>query len=76
MYFCILRKLTNKTSISNNNHHIIGTFIEATRNEINNENEKTIQPNYPNLSVKEQKSLKELQSRDDNVITELLPRIT
>ena len=76
VYFCILRKLTNKTSISNNNHHIIGTFIEATRNEINNENEKTIQPNYPNLSVKEQKSLKELQSRDDNVITELLPRIT
>ena len=76
VYFCIFRKLTNKTSVSNNNHHSIVTFIEATRNEINNEIEKTIQPNYPNLSVKKQKSLKELQSRDDNVITELLPRIT
>ena len=48
----------------------IETFIEATRNEVNNEIEKTKQPNFLNLSVKEQKALQELQSRDDNVITE------
>ena len=48
----------------------IETFIEATRNEVNNEIEKTKQPNFLNLSVKEQKALQELQSRDDIVITE------
>ena len=31
---------------------------------------KTKRPNYSNLSVKEQKALQELQSRDDIVITE------
>ena len=52
--------------VRNNNHHSIETFTEATRNEI----EKTKQPNYSNLSVKEQRALHELQSRDDTVITE------
>ena len=45
------------------------SFIEATRNEINNEIEKTKRPNYSNLSIKEQKALQELQSREDIVIT-------
>ena len=48
----------------------IEIFIEATRNEINNEIEKTKRPNYSNLSLKEQKALQELQSRDDIVIRE------
>ena len=66
----IFRKPTNKTWVPDNNHHSIETFIEATRNEINNEIIKTKRPNYSNLSVKEQKALQELQSRDDIVITE------
>ena len=33
----IFRKWTNKTWFPNNNRHGIETFIEATRNEINNE---------------------------------------
>ena len=46
-------------------------FIEATRNEINNEIEKTKLPDYSDLSViKEQKALQELQSRDNIVITD------
>ena len=49
----------------------IEIFIEATRNEINNEIKKTKRPNYSNLSVKEQKALQELLSRDDIVITEV-----
>ena len=36
----IFRKPTNKTWTPNNNHHSIETFIEATRNEINNKIEK------------------------------------
>ena len=67
----IFRKLTNKTCVPNNNHHSIETFLEATRNEINNEIEKTKRPNYSNLSAKEQKALQELQSRDDIVITDV-----
>ena len=31
---------------------------------------KTKRPNYSNLSVKEQKALQEVQSRDDIVITD------
>ena len=38
----------------------IETFIEATRNEVNNEIEKTKRPNCLNVSVKEQKALQEL----------------
>ena len=56
--------------VRNNNHHSIETFTEATRNEINFKIEKTKQPNYSNLSVKEQRALHKLQSRDDTVITE------
>ena len=48
----------------------IEKFIEPTRNEVNNEIEKTKQPNFLNVSVKEQKALQELQYRDDTVITE------
>ena len=66
----IFRKPTNKTCVPNNNHHSTETFIEATRNEINNEIEKMKRPNYSNLSVKEQKALQELESGDDIVITE------
>ena len=66
----IFRKPTNKTWVPNNNHHSTETFIEVTRNEINNEIEKMKRPNYSNLSVKEQKALQELQSRDDIVITD------
>ena len=75
----IFRKPTNKTWIPNNNHHNKETFIEATRNKINNEIEITKRhaiksiakrPNYSNLSVKEQNALQELQSRDDIVITD------
>ena len=66
----IFRKPTNQIWVAYNNHHSIETFIEATRNEINNEIEKTKQPLYSNLSVKEQKALQELQSRDNIVITD------
>ena len=66
----IFRKPTNKTWVPNNNHQSIETFIEATRNEINHEIEKTKRPNYSNLSVKEQKALQELQFRDDIVTTD------
>ena len=66
----IFRKCTNKTWFPNSNHHSIQIFIEATRNEINNEIKKTKQSNYSNLSVKEQKAWQELQSRDDIVIIE------
>ena len=52
----IFREATNKTSVPNNNHHNIETFIEATPNEINDKIEKTERPNYSNLSVKEQKA--------------------
>ena len=48
----------------------IQTFIEAIRSEINNEIEKTTRTGYSNLSVKEQKALLELQSRDGIVIKE------
>ena len=66
----IFRKPTNKTCVPSNNHHSLETFIEGTRNEINNEIEKTKRPNYSNLSVKEQKELQVLQSKDDIVIAE------
>ena len=66
----IFRKPTNKTWIPNNNHHSIETFIEATHNEINSEIEETKQPNYSNLSGKEQKVLQELQSRDNIAIAD------
>ena len=66
----IFRKPTNKTCVPNNSHHSLETFIEGTRNEINNEIEKTKRPNYSNLSVKEQKELQVLQSKDDIVIAE------
>ena len=66
----VFRKPTNKTWIPKNNHRSIETFIEATRNEINNEIKKTKRPNYSNLSVKEPKALQQLQSKDDTVITE------
>ena len=66
----IFRNPTNKTWFPNNNHPSIETFIEATHNEINNEIEKMKQPNYSNLSVKEQKALQVLQSNDGIVITE------
>ena len=66
----LFRKRTNKTWVPNNNHRSIETFIEATRNETDNEIEKTKQPNYSNLSVKEQKALQELHSGDDIVITD------
>ena len=36
----IFRKAIKKSWIPNNNYHSIGTFIEATRNEINNEIKK------------------------------------
>ena len=61
----IFRKPANKTWFSNNNHHSI-----ETRNEINNEIEKTKRPSYSNLSVKEQKALQELQCSDDILIVE------
>ena len=66
----VFRKPTNKTWVPNNNHHSIDTFMEAARNEINNEIEKPKRPNYSNLFVKEQKTLQKLQSRDSTVITE------
>ena len=66
----IFIKPTNKTWVPNNNHYNIETFIEATRNEINNEIKNTKRNNYSNLSVKEQNALQELQSRDDIVTTE------
>ena len=66
----IFRKPANKTWVPNDNHYNIETFIEATRNKINNEIKKTRWPNCSNLSVKEQKALQELQSRDDIVNTE------
>ena len=66
----IFIKPTNKTCVPNNNHHSIETFIETTRNEFNKEIEKTKRPNYSNLSVKEQKALQELQSKDDIAITD------
>ena len=61
----IFRKPANKTWFSNNNHHSI-----ETRNEINNEIEKTKRPSYSNLSIKEQKALQELQCSDDILIVE------
>ena len=64
------RKPTNKTWVPNSSHHSIETFIEATRNEINNETEKSKRPNYSNVFVREQKALQELQSRNDIVITD------
>ena len=65
----IFKNPTSKTWIPNNKHHSKEIFIEATRNEINNETEKTKRPNYFNLSAKEQKALQELQVRHDIVIT-------
>ena len=56
---------TNKTWVSNNNHHSVETFIEATRNEIINEIEKAKRPDYSNLSVKEQKALQELHTTEN-----------
>ena len=62
----IFRKPTNKTWVSNNNHHSVETFIEATRNEINNEIEKTKRSDYSNLSVKEQKAFQELHTTENH----------
>ena len=64
----IFRKPTHKTWIPNNKYSI-ETFIEATRNDINNEIEKTKRPSYSNLSERK-KALQELQSRDNIVITD------
>ena len=67
----IFRKPTSKTRVPVKNHHSIEPFIEATRNETNNEIEKTNSSNYSHLFVKEQKALQELQSTDDIVITDV-----
>ena len=40
----IFRKPTNKTWVPINNYNNIATFIEATQNKINNENEKMKRP--------------------------------
>ena len=44
--------------------------MKPTSNEITNESERARQPNYLNLSVKEQKALQELQPRGNILITE------
>ena len=54
---CIFKKPTNKNWIPTNNHHSIGTFIEATRNEIQEKTEKTRPSKYSNLTIKERKAV-------------------
>ena len=49
-------------------HHTIETFIETRNNEINEEIAHIKPPEYSNLSKVEQKSLEDLQERDDIVI--------
>ena len=63
------KKPTNKNWIPTNNHHSIGTFIEATHNEIKEKVEETRPSKYSNLTIKELKAMHELQSRKDRVIT-------
>ena len=64
------KKPTNKNWILTNNHYSIGTFIEATRSEIQEKVEKTRPSKYSNLTIKELKAMQELQSRNDIVITD------
>ena len=52
------KKPTNKNGIHTNNHHNIETFIEATRNEIQDKIKKTRASKYSNLTVKERKQCK------------------
>ena len=61
------RKPTDKTWISQKNHHTIKTFIEATNNEIKEEIGYAKPPKYSNLSKQEQKSLADLEERHDIV---------
>ena len=64
------KKPTNKNGIHTNNHHNIETFIEATRNEIQDKIKKTRASKYSNLTVKERKAVQKLQSRHHIVITD------
>ena len=64
------KKPTNKNWIPTNNYHSIETFIEATRNEIQEKTEKARPSKYSNLTIKERKAMQELQSRNDIVITD------
>ena len=59
-----------KTGNLTKDHHSIETFIEATRCDIQEKNEKTRPSTYLNLTIKEWKAMLEPQSRNDVVITE------
>ena len=54
------KKPTNKKWIPTNNHHSVETFIEATRNEIQEIIEKTRPSKCSNLTTKERKAMQEL----------------
>ena len=62
-------KINKQNWIPINNHHSIETFTEARPMKSIMKLKTMKRPNYSNLSVKEQKALQELQSRDAIVIT-------
>ena len=64
------KKPANKNWIPTNNQHSIETFIEATRNEIQEKTGKTRPSKYSNLTIKERKAVQELQSRNDIVVAD------
>ena len=51
------KNLTNKNWIPTDNNHSIETFIEKTRNEIQEKTEKTRLSKYSNLKIKEWKAM-------------------
>ena len=65
-----LKKPGNKNWIPTNNHQSIETFIEATRNEIKEKVEETRPLKFSNLKLKDRKTMQELQSKKDIVITD------
>ena len=63
-----LENQLKKYGFSPKKHHTIETFIETRNNEINEEIAHIKPPEYSNLSKVEQKSLEDLQEKDDIVI--------
>ena len=66
----LLKPKTNKKWRPDKNHHIVETYIEATKNALETEEQNNSKNKYyNNLSKGERKALKELAERNDIIIT-------
>lgn len=67
-HIIIFRKPTDKTWVSQKNHHTMETFIEATNNELDEEIPQIKSPKNCKPSKGEQKALDDLPERNNIVI--------